>query len=95
MHWSLRRARSGDRGRPRLGKIGVVPETDARTVVDDFAAVLRRPCHLTETDVAHGWSENTRAVSVTAIGRVLADLDRGWGEEAEYASHQLVRALDH
>jgi hypothetical protein len=33
--------------------------------------------------------------SVKVVQKVLADLDRGWGEEADYAFHHLARTLDH
>lgn len=64
-----------------------------RHAVEEFAAALDGP--LDATDVADGWSEEARVACAVAIGRVLADLDNGWGEDADYASHHLVRALDH
>lgn len=70
-----------------------VPETDARRTVENFAVAVEEP--LDATDLVDGWSEEARIASVAAMRRVLADLDRGWGEDADYASHHLVRALDH
>jgi hypothetical protein len=73
--------------------MGVVPETDARMTVEEFAVALEEP--LDPRDIADGWSEEARLASVVAVRRVLADLDRGWGEDADYSSRHLLRALDH
>jgi hypothetical protein len=57
-----------------------------------FASALEE---LRPEDRADGWSERTRTASINAMARVTADLAAEWGEHADYASHHLVRALDH
>jgi hypothetical protein len=68
-------------------------EADDRQAVRDFAAGLAEP--LQAEDRADGRTEEARSASLDAMDKVLADLDSGWGEHADYASHHLVRTLDH
>jgi len=70
-----------------------VPEADDLDAVFTFVSAVEAP--LGPEDVAAGWTENARAGVVAAMQRVESDLRAGWGGDAEYASHHLVRVLDH
>ncbi len=65
--------------------------SEDRETIEAFGLALEWP--LGEADIADGWTE-ARLSSADAIRRVLVDLDNGWGDQAENASHHLVRALD-
>jgi hypothetical protein len=71
---------------------GAEAADDVRAV-EEFAAILESP--LGDGDRTDGWTEDARVASVVATRRVLDDLNKGWGEHADYASHHLVRALDY
>ena len=61
--------------------------------VDALFVALGEP--FGDEDLADGWTENARAECVDGLQHVRADLARGWGSDADYASHRLVRVLDH
>jgi hypothetical protein len=75
-----------------IDKTDVVSRDDDRAKVETFALELEQP--LASNDVVDGWTGEARLASLEAARRVLADLDRGWGEEANHASRHLVRVLD-
>ena len=68
-------------------------EANDLAVIAAFEAALREPFN--EQDLSDGWSEPARDASLAAMAKVTSDLAAGWGEQAEYASRHLVRALDH
>lgn len=69
-------------------------ETDRdRQAVEEFWGALHQT--LPPEELADGWTEPSRAASSDAMGRVRADLRSGWGDQADYASHHLVRSHDY
>ena len=67
--------------------------SEDRETVEAFGLALESP--LGAADIAGGWTEDARLSSADTIRRVIVDLDDGWGDHAENASHHLVRALDY
>ena len=63
-----------------------------RRAVAAFAVSLESP--LTPGDIADGWTDELRLSTGDAICRVLADLEKGWGDQAEHESRHMMRALN-
>ena len=66
-------------------------ETTPGDAVASALSALRAP--LSAADVADGWT--AQAGLADGLERVLTDLESGWGPDADYASHHLVRIMDH
>ena len=69
-----------------------VESTPGDAVASALSALRAR---LSAADIADGWTEKAQAGLADGLERVLTDLKFGWGPDADYASHHLVRIMDH
>jgi hypothetical protein len=65
---------------------------DNGSAVEMLSLALALP--LSPPEMTDGWTEDVRIAFVEQVARVRADIHRGWGDDAEHASHHLGRVLD-